>query len=215
MPRLFHIEAVLFDFDGTLTEPGALDWTVVRAALGCPADGFLLEYIQSLLEGGPREAALTTLERFETEGAARSRPAPGAEELVRRLRDAGLPLGIVSRNGRAAIDRALQNFPVLRPGDFAVIITRDDPLPPKPAPDTVFAAAERLGVAAERVLFVGDFTLDMQAGRAAGAVTAYLEVAEHRSPGDDNRLFARPDDACDFVIERLDQVDAIVGLPHV
>ena len=210
----FRIEAVLFDFDGTLTEPGALDWTAVREALGCPADSFTLEYIQGLPEGGPREAALTTLARVETEGAARSRPAAGAEALVRRLRDAGLPLGIVSRNGRTAIDRALQNFERLRPGDFAVIITRDDPLPPKPAPDTILAAAARLGVAPESVLFVGDFTLDMQAGRAAGAVTAYLEVSDHRVLGDD-KLFARPDEACDFVIERLDQIDAIVGLRPV
>ena len=214
MPLPFRIEAVLFDFDGTLTQPGALDWTAVREALGCPADSFILEYIQGLPEGGPREAALTTLERFETEGAAGSRPAPGAEGLVRRLRDAGLPLGIVSRNGRTAIDRALQNFSRLRPSDFAVIITRDDPLPPKPAPDTILAAAKRLGVAPARVLFVGDFTLDMQAGRAAGAVTAYLDVADHDVLGDD-KLFARPDDACDFVIERLDQVDAIVGLRPV
>ena len=214
MPLPFRIEAVLFDFDGTLTQPGALDWTAVREALGCPADSFILEYIQGLPEGGPREAALTTLERFETDGAARSRPAPGAEGLVRRLRAAGLPLGIVSRNGRTAIDRALQNFSRLRPSDFAVIITRDDPLPPKPAPDTILAAAKRLGVAPARVLFVGDFTLDMQAGRAAGAVTAYLDVADHDVLGDD-KLFARPDDACDFVIERLDQVDAIVGLRPV
>jgi hydrogenase expression/formation protein HypE len=203
--------AVLFDFDGTLTTPGALDWAALRAAIGCPADSFTLEYIQGLPEGGPREAALTTLERFEIDGAAGSRPAPGAEALVRRLRDAGLPLGIVSRNGRAAIDRALRNFTGLRPGDFGVIITRDDPLPPKPAPDTVLAAAERLGVAPHQVLFVGDFTLDMLAGRAAGAVTVYLEVNDHSALGDDER-FARPDEACDHIIERLDKIDAIVGL---
>lgn len=214
MPRPGRIAAVLFDFDGTLTEPGALDWAALRASIGCPADSFTLEYIQGLREGGPREAALNALGRFETEGAAGSRPAPGAEALVRRLRAAALPLGIVSRNGRAAIDRALQNFTRLRPGDFAVIITRNDPLPPKPAPDTVLAAAARLGVAAKEVLFVGDFTLDMQAGRAAGAVTAYLEVSDHSMLGGDER-FARPDEACDFIVERLDQIDAIVGLPRV
>jgi hypothetical protein len=33
---------VLFDFDGTLTHPGALDFAAIKREVGCPADRFVL-----------------------------------------------------------------------------------------------------------------------------------------------------------------------------
>jgi len=42
--RPFRLAAVVFDFDGTLTEPGALDFAAIHEAVGCPRDIGLLEY---------------------------------------------------------------------------------------------------------------------------------------------------------------------------
>jgi hydrogenase expression/formation protein HypE len=209
--RPLRVEAVVFDFDGTLTEPGAMDFSVVRAEIGCPPGTLTLEYILSLETGGPREAALAALERFEAHGAAAAVPAAGAEALVHRLRGLGLPLGIVTRNGRAAIERAFENFAHIGPGDFAVVLTRDDDIAPKPAPDSLRLAAERIGVAPQTVLFVGDFTLDMQTGRAAGAITVFLDVTDFTPLGDDEVFATRAED-CDFVVTKLDEVAAIVTL---
>jgi len=58
-----------------------------------------------------------------------------------------------------------------------------------------------LGISAGEILVVGDFIFDTQAGRAAGALTALLD-----SSGDE-RLRAA---SCDFRIDSLDQVAAIV-----
>ena len=89
-PRAFRLRAVLFDFDGTLTHPGALDFAAFKREIACPADHFVLEWIEALPAGRARDEALAALERFELSGAAASLPNEGAEELVSRLRAAGL-----------------------------------------------------------------------------------------------------------------------------
>jgi hydrogenase expression/formation protein HypE len=207
-PRPFRLRAVLFDFDGTLTVPGALDFAAIKREVGCPADALLLEWIEALPAESRRDEALAALARFELAGAAASAPNVGAEALVDELRALGLKVGVLTRNGLAAVERALAGFADLTTGGFDVLLTRDDRVPPKPAPDGVLHAAGLMGVLPAETLVVGDYVLDMLAGRAAGAVTAYLTNA----PGEDDC----PDHAaCDFVVQRLDELPDIVrlGLP--
>lgn len=238
-PRPFRLEAVLFDFDGTLTMPDGLDFPAIKAKLGCPPDRFVLEWVDELPPGAVRDRAFAALEEFELAGAAKARPNTGAEEAVRRLRRHGLKVGVITRNGRPAVDRALENFDRLAAADFDVIVTRDDPYPPKPEPDGVLGAAAAMGVDPSRVLVVGDFILDPLAGRAAGAVTAFLtngeaaagkaRPANSADTQDDVAADTHDDveadlpagtacaetDACDFVISSLAELDAVVrlGLP--
>jgi HAD superfamily hydrolase (TIGR01509 family) len=228
--RPFRLRAVLFDFDGTLTRPGSLDFAAVKREVGCPPDRYVLEWIEALPTGAQRTAALQALERFELDGAATSHPNDGAEALVGRLRGLGLRVGVLTRNGRPAVDRALERFPSLRAADFDVVVTRDDDVRPKPAPDGVEHAAAAMGASPSETLVVGDYLLDMEAGRAAGAVTAYLTngapAAERagggasaptgaHGPTDVDDLSLPDGDACDFVVGGLDQLDGVVrlGLP--
>jgi len=211
--RPFRLRAVLFDFDGTLTHPGALDFPAVKREVGCPPDQYILEWILALPPGEARDAAHRALERFELEAADASAPNEGAEELVRWLREHGLAVGVLTRNGMSAVVRALARFTALTPADFDVVVTRDDgDIAPKPAPDGVLHAAAAMGVPPEETLVVGDFLLDMLAGRAAGAVTAYL--LNHGLP--DVGQEAQPEAAdCDFVVGRLTELEDVVrlGLP--
>ena len=87
----FLTKAVLFDFDGTLTEPGAIDFAVIKTAVGCPVDSPILEYIAALPDPDQRENAYATLDKFETEAAERSMPNEGAESLLAHLRIDGHP----------------------------------------------------------------------------------------------------------------------------
>ena len=223
--RPFRLRAVLFDFDGTLTAPGALDFSALKREVGCPPDRYVLEWIEGLPAGARRDAAAAALERFELAGASASRPNDGAEALVHRLRDQGLAVGVLTRNARAAVDHALTRFTDLAAGDFDVIVTRDDRLPPKPAPDGVVHAAGAMGVAPGEVLVVGDYLLDILAGRAAGAVTAFLTNGERAGPGATSGAGPWPGDVdehgcpdgahCDFVVDALSDLDAVarLGLP--
>jgi hydrogenase expression/formation protein HypE len=211
--RPFRLRAVIFDFDGTLTHPGALDFAALKREVGCPPDQLVLEWILALPEGAVRDAATAALERFELQAADASMPNEGAEETVRRLTGAGLAVAVLTRNGRGAVERALRRFPTLTMADFTVIVTRDDgAVPPKPAPDGVLLAAAAMGVPPEETLVVGDFLLDVRAGRAAGAVTAYL-VNQGAGGG---REAPEPEPAdCDFVVGRLPELEDVIrlGLP--
>ena len=202
----FRIRAVLFDFDGTLTLPGALDFAHIKATIGCPKDQAVLEFIDSLEDPEARHAAHRALDRFEMDGARESAPHNGAEDLIEHLKTKGLRLGIISRNRRKAIDRALANFSRVRASDFDIIISRDDPIRPKPSGDGIRMAAEKLQVCPEEIMMVGDFAFDIEAGNRAGAVTVLLKNTAESA--------ASPVRA-DFTISSLEDLPGIVrmGLP--
>lgn len=169
------IKAVIFDFDGTLTEPGALDFAVVRASIRCPAGTPVLEYVESLADHEQRAEARSKLDAFEAEAAVHSRPNAGAEDTVIYLRSIGIGRVIISRNSSQSIATALKAFARIGMSDFDLIISRDDPVRPKPSPDGIRWAAEKLGMDTDEMLVVGDYVFDIQAGQSAGATTVLLD----------------------------------------
>ena len=170
----YRIDAVLFDFDGTLTEPGSLDFSIIKQQVGCPLEVPVLEFIQSMPDSKAQKAAMDALDAFETSGAANSIPRPGAEGLIHWLRDRRIPVGIITRNSRRSVLASLGNFNGLQPRHFDIIISRDDQVAPKPSPDGVIKAARQLRVSPASTLVVGDFHFDIDAGSAAGALTAFI-----------------------------------------
>jgi HAD superfamily hydrolase (TIGR01509 family) len=197
----YRIDAVLFDFDGTLTRPGALDFSVIKRAIGCPDGTPVLEYMGGVDDRQQRADMDRQLNRFELDGAAASRPNHGTEQLVATIRKAGLPVGILTRNSRESVVKAMENFSTLSMADIDVIVTREDPVRIKPSGEGVLLAAEKMGVDPAHVLMVGDFEFDVQAGRHAGALTAYLSNGR-----------PVPDDiGSRFVVDSLPELEAIIA----
>ncbi len=202
MANGYRIDGVLFDFDGTLTRPGALDFAVLKGALGCPEGIPVLEFMAGVAEENRRDDMAGRLHRFEMDGAARSVPNGGAERILAAVRAAGLPVGILTRNSRAAISRALENFPDLSMADIDTMVTRDDPVRIKPSGEGVLLAAERMGVDPRHLLLVGDYRFDVEAGRDAGALTAYLT----------NGQAGAADIDCHFTIATLAELEPILKM---
>lgn len=195
------IRAVLFDFDGTLTLPGNIDFAGIKKAIGCPHDAPILEFIEGLPSAADRQQAQRVLEQFEDQAALHSRPNEGAEELVRFLKQHRIRLGILTRNRHVSLDTALKNFAHVRLDDFDIIITRDHVQRPKPDPEGILLAVHRLGVPAANLLMVGDYRYDIEAGQRAGARTVFLE--SHLTK-------RRPDPPADFVVSTLGEVATII-----
>lgn len=166
------IKGILFDFDGTLTVPGAINFLEIKASLGCPPEIPILEFIETL-DKNEQHKAYGFLDSHEEEAARISFPAPGSEDVIRELKKKGLPLGIITRNSLNAVLLALKNFDHITADDFAIILTRDDGTP-KPDPAGVVIAAQKMGIVTEELLLVGDFSLDIMAGHAAGARTVLI-----------------------------------------
>lgn len=79
------------------------------------------------------------------------------------------PLAVATNRGRSIVP-ILDHFGLRE--KFAVVVTCQDVPRPKPAPDMLFAAAERLGTAPENCLFIGDSELDRAAAEKAGVLFA-------------------------------------------
>lgn len=122
--------------------------------------------------------------------------------------------GIITRNSRALVERALHNFPGLAHDDFEVVVTRDDPGRAKPAPDGVILAAERMGIRPSEILVAGDHYVDIRAGREAGAVTVLVRDGH---AGDDMNGDAAlvPDLGGGEPIEPDFTVSGLGGLEHI
>jgi len=192
-----RIKGVLFDFDGTLTLPGALDFQAIRREMNCPPDIPILEWLETV-PAERKPPLMKILESAEEKAAEESLPNVGAEECLLTLRDRGVLLGIITRNSLPSVRVALERFETVRLLDFSTVITRDDSLP-KPHPDGVHKACERMGLAASELMVVGDFRFDVIAGKAAGACTVLLTNGRRS-------VMAAGDPEPDFTVARLEEI---------
>jgi D-glycero-D-manno-heptose 1,7-bisphosphate phosphatase len=119
------------------------------------------------------------------------RPVPGAVEALRSLREAGMPVGIVSNQSgvaRGLITRAQLDAvnarveELLGPFDTWQVCVHDDEdgcACRKPAPGLVIGAATALGVDVSGCVMIGDIGADMIAASSAGA--RGIMVPTHRT----------------------------------
>ncbi len=95
------------------------------------------------------------------------KPLPGARELLHRLSEARVPYAIATSGRLESAGPTLRAFEI---GLEVPVITREDVQHAKPDPDLFMAAAQRLGVAIQDVLVVGDSVWDLLAARRAGSL---------------------------------------------
>jgi HAD superfamily hydrolase (TIGR01549 family) len=91
-------------------------------------------------------------------------PLPGATELLRFLRTAGIAHGIATSGSHPEIDASLQAIGVT---PETVVIDRTKVSRAKPEPDLFLACQERLGVGVDECYVVGDAIWDILAARRA------------------------------------------------
>jgi phosphoglycolate phosphatase len=177
---LRDVRAVLFDFDGTLGDSyQAITASVnyVRAAHGLPALAedevrrkvgrgplYLMEHT---VPGGDLVANVDLYRAHHPSVMhAGTRLLPGAAETLAAAHGSGRRVGICS-NKPGAFTRDLLQY--LRVSEYVdLVLGPEDVAQPKPAPDMLLVALERLHVPAAQALYVGDMGVDIQTARAAG-----------------------------------------------
>ncbi len=209
---LAGVEAVLFDFDGTLVEPsidfGLMRRAVVEAARAVGIDDpnlermyvlEVVEHVRALLnqeEAGRGDAFAVTaarvIEDVEVEAARRVLPYAGVPTFLEELASRGLGVAIVTRNCRRAVEAILQRIPL----HHDVLLTRDDVKHVKPDPRHLLAALDLLGVDGAHAVMCGDHPMDITVGKKIGARTAGV-----LQPGFSPEYFAEVQP--DVVLERV------------
>ena len=104
---------------------------------------------------------------------------PGAVELARVCRNAGLKVALASSADGIKIDANLKKVG-LPTEMWDAIVTAEDVVCKKPAPDVFLVAARKLGLAPERCVVIEDAVNGVQAAKAAGM--RCLAVARTFSP---------------------------------
>jgi HAD superfamily hydrolase (TIGR01509 family) len=177
------MRALIFDLDGTLVDTvyaHVFAWQRALAEAGMPLDGWRIHRRIGMSGGLFTRAVAREIGHPLTPEQARflqerhgeifrgllpdRRPLPGAVELLRHLRDAGVPHGVATSGRRPEIDASLTALEVPRD---TVVVDRGDVSRAKPEPDLFLACQQRLGVAAEDCYVVGDAVWDLLAARRA------------------------------------------------
>lgn len=179
--------AVIFDLDGTLADTARdIREALVRslAAEGLPPID--LASVRLMIGGGPQLLVERALHRLgvATEGALVQRLTTafhaeykqqnnrlsklfdGVESTLQQLHASGIRVGLCSNKPDDLCRMLAHNFGIA--DFFDEILGSGDNLPKKPDPAPLLCLAERLGVAPNDALYVGDSATDVATARSAG-----------------------------------------------
>lgn len=176
--------AVLFDLDGTLIDTAAdfawvlnqlltqnqrrnLNYTAIRKRVSDGASamiklGFACDELHPQFTLWKQQF----LDLYEQNLARESQLFPGMQQVLSELAQNQIPWGIVTNKPRRYADALLKNLNLDQ--HCACLICPDDVSQTKPNPEGLLAAAEQLGIAANKCWYVGDHQRDIEAAHNAG-----------------------------------------------
>lgn len=181
------MQAVLFDLDGTLVDTApdlgyALNLQRERHGLAFLPEETIRPYAshgsRGLLEIGfgllPTDASFEAMrtEYLDLYTQVMTRQPvlfAGMAEALQAIEQRGLRWGIVTNKPRRFTMPMVEHMGLdVRAG---AVISGDDAPQPKPSPQTLLLACERMAIDPQTVLYIGDAERDIQAGKAAGMKT--------------------------------------------
>ena len=181
-----RIRALCFDVDGTLSDtddlyarkverflPRFLFRDPARAARRfvmwseAPGNG-LLGLADTLGVDDEMTAVINWMNRHRKHRPREFLLIPGVEEMLIRLKGR-YPMAVVSSRDEAGTMAFLEKFNLAK--YFDVIVTGLSAEHTKPYPDPILLAAQKMDTPPEACLMIGDTTVDIRAGKSAGAQT--------------------------------------------
>ena len=183
---LSRIRALCFDVDGTLSDtddlysqkiarflPGLLfknrDHTARRFVMWVEAPGnALLGFADRIGLDDEMVAVINWLSRHRKLSSKKFLLVPGVDEMLKKLHGR-YPMSVVSARDEHGTLAFLKQYDLEK--YFDVIVTGLSAEHTKPYPDPILLAAQKMNVAPENCLMIGDTTVDIRAGKSAGAQT--------------------------------------------
>ena len=178
--------AILFDWDNTLVDT----WGVIHRALATTLEAMghepwsfeetrqrvrasARDSFPALFGDRAEEAMAIFYGTFEAEHLTELQARPGAQDMLTRLAEAGLLLGVVSNKRGYLLRREAEHLGWT--SRFHRLVGADDAQRDKPAVEAVDLALEGSGLArGPAVWFVGDTDIDMHCATRAGCLPVLL-----------------------------------------
>lgn len=175
--------AIIFDFDMTLADTAVVIVTLlnqVAGEFGYPAMavqealsvvGYSHEIMLSHVTGEKDPGRLRIMrDRYRQvcrdEMPERMEYFPDVPASLRRLKEKGMLLGVLSQKSHDALTGSLEKHNLARFIDL--VMGCEDVPAPKPDPGGLLASVRIMGLREDQVLFVGDHLVDQETARAAG-----------------------------------------------
>ncbi len=196
--------SILFDLDGTLTDPAlgitnSIQYALGQMALPVPPREELYDFIGpplkamfiqrfGLTDAQGEEALRCYREYFSVNGLFENRVYPGIPELLQKLRDAGKMLIIATSKPEVFTHRILEHFDLARYFHFVAGSLLDGTRVHKP--DVIAHALEQCGLAHKKAetVMIGDRKFDIEGAKlnglaAIGVTYGYGSEAELKTAG--------------------------------
>jgi len=182
-----RIKALCFDVDGTLSDTDDLyvhkvsrffhrslfrnpDHAARRFVMWVEAPGnALLGLTDTIGLDDEIVAIIDWISRHQKKSSKVFWLIPGVDDMLARLKGR-YPMSVVSARDEKGTMRFLEQFNLVQ--YFDAIITGQSAEHTKPYPAPILLAAQRMNVKPDECLMIGDTTVDMRAGKSAGAQTA-------------------------------------------
>ncbi|WP_145037973.1 HAD family hydrolase [Paenibacillus sp. Y412MC10] len=213
------IQAVLFDFDGTLADTLPLSFKAFRAVF-LKYEGQRLTDVEIVQTFGPTEEEIIAnhlsnsahvdeaveyyYEVFEQDFQKHVQVSEAVQDLIVKLSDLRIPMVIITGKSRRCLDICLRNLKL--DGYFAATITGDEVERSKPDPEGIFKAVQLLGLRTSDVVFVGDSDADIAAGKSAQVLTIgahwFDTVQNAQFAVEPDNIFTRPDQLITWIMTR-------------
>ena len=180
-PRPRPLKGIIFDCDGTLADTMPMHWRAwqriaARHSFHFPQERFYalggvpsrdILRMLSLEQGLDMDHLAVAQEKEEVYLPLLAQVEPiNAVVGVAREHYGKLPLAVASGGTRSIIEQVLEHLGIRQL--FQAIVTSEDVVNPKPAPDIFLEAARRIGVPPQSCRAYEDTDLGMRAIRAAG-----------------------------------------------
>lgn len=180
------VQALCFDVDGTLSDTDDLyaekvskflpqflfkdpEHTARRLVMWIEAPGnALLGLADTLHLDDEMVAVINWLNRHRKHLDKKFLLVPGVDEMLKQLHGR-YPMSVVSARDEGGTMTFLEQYDLVK--YFDVVVTGLSAKYTKPYPDPILLAAQRMKVAPENCLMIGDTTVDIRAGKSAGAQT--------------------------------------------
>lgn len=217
MIRARGLQAVLFDWDGTLVNTAEASYRCYEklfGSYGIPFDRHAFQrtyspnwHLTYSALGLPEErwgdADARWLEHYCGEEVLL---IDGARDALLRVRAAGLMAGLVTSGDSVRVGRELASLDVA--SLFQVVVCAEDIVMRKPHPEALLLALDRLGLVPAQAAYVGDSPEDVQMAQAAGVLAVGIPGG---FPNREALAAARPELLAPSLATALDRVLTSLG----
>lgn len=180
----------LFDLDGTLVDTApdisaSLNFALEQDGLDCVSEALTRHWVghgsKALISEAlshlkvtrdPEPLLKNFIDYYQNNIAVNSAPYPGVTDTLKTLVDRGAKLGVVTNKLTTLTMLLLENLQLDH--YFQTVVCGDSTKNPKPSPEPVFLAMEKLDASTPETLFVGDSITDVEAARNAGLVVVCM-----------------------------------------